>query len=219
MPPATDEQLRGRLVDGDDAALGEAFSLHRERLRTGLMFRMDRRLRGRLDPDDILQEAFLQASTRLDHFRKAVAKDPDSSLFVWLRLISTQTLIDAHRRHVGAQMRDAGREVHRVPSRNAVATSVSLADCLLGHLTSPSQAAIREELGQQLQQAISTMSENDQEIIALRHFEELTNGEVAEALGIEVKAASIRYVRAIKRLKEVVDGIPGMKSLESLLNQ
>ncbi|TWT30392.1 ECF RNA polymerase sigma factor SigW [Posidoniimonas corsicana] len=219
MPPATDEQLRQRLVDGDDAALGEAFALHRERLRTGLVFRMDRRLRGRLDPDDILQEAFLQASTRLDHFRGTVEKDPDSSLFVWLRLISTQTLIDAHRRHIGAKMRDAGREVHRGPSRNAVATSVSLADCLLGHLTSPSQAAIREELGARLQDAIATMSENDQEIIALRHFEELTNGEVAEALGIEVKAASIRYVRAIKRLKEVVDGIPGMKSFESLLNR
>lgn len=217
MTSTPDEPLRQRLVQGDDAALGDAFALHRDRLRNGVTFRMDRRLQGRLDPDDILQEAYLQAASRLDHFRKAVAENPESSLFVWLRLVVTQTMIDAHRRHLGAQKRAAGREVRRGPSHNAVATSMSLADCLLDSLTSPSQAAIKAELGQRLQDAISTMSDNDQEVLALRHFEQLTNNETAEALGVEVKAASIRYVRAIKRLKEVVDGIPGLRGLETLV--
>ena len=217
QPLASEDPLRKRLTQGDQSALGEAFAVNRERLRSGVLFRMDRRLRGRLDPDDILQEAFLQASTRLAHFRKAVEENPDASLFVWLRMITTQTLIDAHRKHLGAQMRSAGREVNRAAGYPAGATSMSLADCLLGHLTSPSQAAMREELGQKLQDAIATMSENDQEVIALRHFEQLTNSEVAESLGIEVKAASIRYVRAIKRLKEVVDSVPGLRSLEALL--
>ncbi len=78
---------------------------------------------------------------------------------------------------------------------------------------------MRAELGAKLQEAIATMSENDQEVIALRHFEQLSNSETAQTLGIEEKAASIRYVRAIKRLKEVIDGVPGLKSLESLLNR
>lgn len=217
MADPDDDPLRRRLLAGDNTALGEAFALHHQRLRTAIGFRMDARLRGRLDPDDVLQESFLQASSRLEHFRNAAAANPMASLFVWLRLVVNQTMIDLHRRHLGAQRRDAGREVHRGPSKNPVATSASLADCLLGHLTSPSQAAMRAELAMQLQQAIATMSENDQEIIALRHFEELTNSEVAETLSIEVKAASIRYVRAIKRLKEVADSVPGLRGLETLL--
>jgi RNA polymerase sigma-70 factor (ECF subfamily) len=217
LNPITDEQLRQKIVEGQDQALGEALALHRDRLRTGVLFRMDRRLRGRLDPEDILQESYLQAASRLEHFRQTVRETPDSSLFVWLRLIVNQTLVDAHRRHLGAQARDAGREVRRGPSRNGAATSVSLVDCLLGHLTSPSQAAMRAELGAKLQEAIATMSENDQEVIALRHFEQLSNGETAQTLGIEEKAASIRYVRAIKRLKEVLESIPGISGLQGLI--
>ncbi|MEM6328911.1 MAG: sigma-70 family RNA polymerase sigma factor [Planctomycetota bacterium] len=235
-----DAALARRLAAGDEQALGEAFSRHRDRLRRGVLFRMDPRLRGRVDADDVLQEAYLQAAQRLGHFAQKQAPlsareeeggggDGDNpaegaggpmSVFVWLRLLVAQTLIDAHRRHLGAQMRDAGREVaiHRGPAGgNAVATSVSLAGRLLGNLTSPSQAAMRAELGAKLRDALSGMSELDQEVIALRHFEHLSNGEVAQALGIEAKAASIRYVRAIKRLKGVLDKVPGFAGLESLL--
>ena len=130
------------------------------------------------------------------------------SLFVWLRLIVGQTLIDVHRRHLGAKMRDAERE-ESVQQRLSEGTSISLSFHLLAHLTSPSQAAARAELMTLVEEALSGMSDTDREVLALRHFEELTNSEVAEVLGLERKAASIRYVRALARLKSVLQKIPG----------
>lgn len=211
LSPET-EPLRLRLAAGDDSALGEAFAQHRERLWRMIRFRMDPRLLSRVDADDILQEAYLAAAQRLDHFRK---KDEDSSLFLWLRQIAGQTLIDVHRRHIGAKMRDAGREVS-LHAKMPQATSISLAAQLLGRLTSPSQAALRDELSDQLEKALEQMEPIDQEVLALRHFEELTNREVAEVLGIQQKAASIRYVRAIARLKDVLKQIPGFEELKDL---
>lgn len=221
-PSEQEEQLAARLVAGDEQALAEAFAAHTPRLERAVVFRLDPRLKSRVDANDVLQEAYLQASTRLAHFasqRESDAQQGRAPLgpFLWLRLIVNQTLIDVHRRHLGAQQRDAGREVNWRKAGAGTATSVSLANCLLGHLTSPSQAAMREELSEKLRDAVGTMSELDQEVIALRHFEQLNNGEVAQALGIEVKAASIRYVRAIKRLKQVLDSVPGFDGLELLL--
>ena len=198
-------ELERRLQDGDDEVLAELFALHRDRLWRAVRFRIDRRLSSRVDPDDILQEAYLDAAQRIDHFRKKETM----SFFVWLRQIVGQTLINAHRRHLGFQMRDARREVSIHNSRYPQATSVSLAARLLGQLTSPSQAVMREELSQQMQAAVESMDPIDQEVIALRHFEELTNSEVAEVLEIQQKAASIRYVRALSRLKKILNSIPG----------
>ena len=206
-----DDALRNRLIEGDDSALAEAFSLHRERLWRMIRFRMDARLLSRVDADDILQEAYLAAAQRLDHYRGK----PETSLFVWLRQIAGQTLVDVHRRHIGAKMRDAGREVS-MHARMPQATSISLAAQLLGRLTSPSQAALRDELAVQLEHALAQMEEIDQEVLALRHFEELSNREVAEVLNIQQKAASIRYVRAIARLKNVLAKIPGFEELQEL---
>jgi len=199
------DAFHDRLRDGDTSALAEAFAQHQQRLWRIVNFRMDRRMSGRVDPDDVLQEAYLAASKRLEHY----GKDGFSSPFLWLRLIVQQTLIDVHRRHLTTQARDAGRE-SPIAGRHPQATSASLAIQLVGGWTSPSQAAVRVELLDQVQEAIGKMSQTDQEILALRHFEELTNGEAAEALGIEPKAASIRYVRAILRLKEVLADFSGI---------
>ena len=194
------EALHQRLVAGDEGALGELFDIHRERLWRTVQFRMDRRLAARVDPDDILQESFVNAAARIQHY----LEDPTRSLFVWFRLIVGQTLVDVYRRHIGAEMRDAGREVSLQGMKYPQATSMSLAAELLGSITSPSQAAQRAEMSAQLEQALAEMSELDQEVIALRHFEDLTNGEVAEVLDIQPTAASNRYVRALTRLKDVL---------------
>ena len=199
------EELLRRLKSGDEAALGQLFAEHRERLWRTVSFRMDRRLLGRLDADDVLQEAYLAAAQRLGHFDG----DSSPSPFVWLRMVVMQTLTDLHRRHLGAQMRDADREVALRGRRNAPTTSASLAAQLIGHLTSPSQAAARAEISLQLEQAVAAMDPLDQEVLAMRHFEELSNKEVAEVLGIRQKAASIRYVRALKRLRAVLADLPG----------
>jgi RNA polymerase sigma-70 factor, ECF subfamily len=199
------EDLESRLTRADPGALGEVFAIHRPRLWRIVNFRLDRRMVGRIDPDDVLQEAYLAAAQRIEHY----GSDGFHSPFLWLRMIVQQTLIDVHRRHLGAQSRDAAREVP-VFGGHPQATSASLAIQLMGDWTSPSQAAARVEVLDQVRAAIATMNPVDQEILALRHFEELTNSEVATALGIEAKAASIRYVRALKRLKDILSAFPGL---------
>ncbi|MEZ6065970.1 MAG: sigma-70 family RNA polymerase sigma factor [Planctomycetaceae bacterium] len=199
-----DDPRAARVIEGDESALAEAYSDHRERLWRMVHFRLDRRLQGRVDADDVLQEAYLDAVKRIGHF----AENQPISLFVWLRLIVGQTLIDVHRRHLGAKMRDADRE-ESIQQRLSEGTSVSLSFHLLAHLTSPSLAAQRAELMSLVEEALAGMSGTDREVLALRHFEELTNSEVAEVLGLERKAASIRYVRALARLKTVLQQIPG----------
>jgi RNA polymerase sigma-70 factor (ECF subfamily) len=124
--------------------------------------------------------------------------------FVWLRLITMQTLTDQCRRHLAAQRRDAGRE-QSIHARATMpgATTASMASFLIDELTSPSGVAMRIEAIQQLEDAIERMEPMDREVLALRHFEMLSNAETAAVLGITPKAASIRYVRAIRRLKDI----------------
>ncbi len=199
------DALQLRLRHGDRDALAVLFSQYRERLWRLVSFRMDRRLLGRVDPDDVLQEAYLAAESRLEHYNQ----DTPFSAFVWLRMILLQTLTDVHRHHLGAQMRDANREVAFPGGRYPQTTSASLAALFAGQFTSPSQAAAQAEVLAQVEQALAAMDPLDQEVLALRHFEELSNSEVAEVLGIQQKAASIRYVRAIKRLRAVMASLPG----------
>jgi RNA polymerase sigma-70 factor (ECF subfamily) len=194
-----------RLRGGDDRALAELFSRYRPRLWRMVQFRLDRRLYGRVDADDLLQEAYLDAARRIRHF----TDDSTKSFFIWLRMIVSQTLTDVHRRHLGAQMRDAAREISLHGSPSPQSMSISLAACLLGDLTSPSRAAMREEAAEQLERALEGMDAIDREVLAMRHFEELTNSEVAKVLGIRQKAASIRYVRAVRRLKDILSQLPG----------
>jgi RNA polymerase sigma-70 factor (ECF subfamily) len=205
-PVSPTDNLETRLREGDSQALAELFARERERLWRMVSFRLAEPLRARLGPDDVLQEAFLDANQRLEHYKDC----PDHSPFVWLRMVVNQTLVDLHRRHLGAQRRDAGREVALWSSPLAQTTSASVAIQLVGAFTSPSQAAVRAEAVTLVEQAIEHMDPIDREVLVLRHFEELTNAEVAETLGIEQKAASIRYVRALRRLKEILAQIPGL---------
>lgn len=194
-----DPQLRQRLRDDPDRVLAEQFTKHHPRLRRLVAFRMDPMAISRVDPDDVLQEAWLAARSRLDSYLESTAM----SIYVWLRLIALQTIIDVHRRHLGAKMRDAFREVS-IEQAQSSDTSQAIARQLLGAESSPSQALMRDEASRRLEQVINNMESIDREVLALRHFEELSNNEVAEVLGIQVKAASIRYIRALKRLKEIL---------------
>lgn len=202
-PAGNHDELARRLRAGDREALAALFAAQRDRLWRIVDFRLDPRLRRRLDADDVLQQAYLDAAQRLEHFHGEGA----TSAFVWLRLIVTQTLADLHRTHLGAQMRDAGREVFLDVAGGG--TSVSLARHLIGSLTSPSGVATRAESIAQLEAALAEMDTIDREVLALRHFEELSNSEVAEVLGIQPKAASIRYIRALKRLRMILAELPG----------
>lgn len=200
-----ERELIERVVKGDHDALAELFSINRDRLWRMVNFRMDPRLHGRVDADDILQEAWLSAVQRIDHF----LADASRSIFVWFRLITSQTMIDVHRRHLGTQKRSAAMEFSINRGWSSESTSFSLSFHLLGHLTSPTQAALREELAEQLKTALSGMNEVDREVLALRHFEQLTNRETAQILNISDQAASDRYMRALGRLKGVLTALPG----------
>ena len=202
------EELERRLRGGDAQALAELFSHERERLWRIVQFRLAEPLRGRLEPDDVLQEAFLAANQRLTHY----ADSPATSPFIWVRMILNQTLIDLHRQHLGAQKRDAAREVSLDGAPYVQATSASVAIQLIGAFTSPSGAAARADVLGLVQTAIEQMDPTDREVLALRHFEELSNSEVAETLGIEQKAASIRYIRALRRLKEILAQVPDLSN-------
>ena len=195
-----------RLQRQDEAALAELFSVSRDRLWRMVNFRIDKRLRSRLWPDDVLQEAYLAAQKRIHRF----AEDGFASPFVWLRLVIHQTLIDIHRQHLGTQKRDVEREVSLDGKRFTQTTSASMVIQLMGDWTTPSQAAVRQERLGMVEQAVAVLEPLDREVLALRHFEELTNAEVAEELGISGKAASIRYVRALKRLRGLISQSPGL---------
>ena len=199
--PATPED---RLRAGDVGAAGEVFAACRERLKKMVRLRLDRRLQGRLDASDVLQEAFLDVQKKAPDF---AAKEMPA--YLWLRLIVAERLLILHRHHLGAQMRDAGQEVSLHRGGLPAASTHSLANLLLGRLTSPTQAAIRAERQVRLQEALNGMDELDREILALRHFEELSNSEAATVLGLTKTAASNRYIRALKRLKEILAVLPG----------
>jgi RNA polymerase sigma-70 factor (ECF subfamily) len=190
---------------GDAAALATLLGRHRDRLRRMVEVRMDWRLQGRLDASDVLQEAFLEVSGRLeDYFR-----DPQLPLFLWLRLVVGQRLATLHRQHLGTHMRDARREVSLFREALPAASSAALAAQLLGRHTSPSEAAVRAERLLRVQEALNSLDPIDREIISLRHFEQLTRSEAARALGIEEGAAAKRYIRALKRLKDALADMPG----------
>jgi RNA polymerase sigma-70 factor (ECF subfamily) len=200
-----DNDLLSRLEKGDEAALAELFTRYRERLRRMIRLRLDRRLQGRLDSSDVLQDTYVEVARRA----KDYLAEPTMPPFLWLRYLTGQTLQALHRRHLKVHMRDAGQEVslrRDVPR----ASSVSLAEMLLGRLTSPTRAARRAEMQLKLQEVLNSMDPLDREVLALRHLEELSNGEVAHVLGLSKTAASNRYIRALERLKDLIKATPGL---------
>jgi RNA polymerase sigma-70 factor (ECF subfamily) len=199
------DALLASATSGDEQALAELFSRYSDRIKRMVKLRLDRRLSGRIDPSDVVQEAFLEASKRLAEY----AQKRDMPLLLWLRLVTGQKLIDLHRAHLGAKMRDAALEVSLYRGALPEASSVMLAGQLLGQLTSASHAAIRAEVRLQVQEALNSLDPLDREVLALRHFEQLNNEQTALALGIKRSAASNRYVRSLARLKEILSAIPG----------
>lgn len=204
--PGATELLIRRMSDGDEDALTELFGRYHDRLRRMVKLRMDRRLQGRLDPSDVLQEAYLDVARRAPEYRT----DPSMPIFLWLRWLTGQRLMALHRKHLGAQMRNAGHEVSLHGGALPPADSISIAALLLGRVTSPTRAAQRAELQVRLQDILNSMDPTDREVLTLRHFEELGNSETAQVLGISKSAASSRYIRALMRLKKALEGVPGL---------
>lgn len=198
-------ELVNRVIQGDRDALAELFSIYRPRLWRLVAFRLHPQLQGRIDADDVLQDAWLRAVDRIDSF----LKDAATSSFLWFRTIVSQTLVDLHRFHMGAQKRSAAREFSINRGWSSESTSSAMSFHLQQPTKSPSSTLGRAEQARQLEAALQGMNEHDREVLALRHFEELTNGETARVLNMTEQAASARYVRALARLKQILEVFPG----------
>jgi RNA polymerase sigma-70 factor (ECF subfamily) len=203
--PSESSDLLHRAGQGDAQALGQLLQTHRQRLRRMVRLRLDPRLQGRIDPSDVIQETYLEAAERLAEY----LRDPKIPFFLWLRLLTGQKLLELRRHHLGTQARDAARELSIYQGAMPEASSACLAAQLLGKRTAPLEAAIRAEMKLRLQEALNGMEPMDREVLALRHFEQFNNAETAQLLGISESGASSRYLRALKRLKDILGHAPG----------
>lgn len=176
--------------------LAELWLEHRERIARLLVLRMPAVLQRRVGIDDLLQETYLACGKRLEFLRA----EPEVPVYAKLRRLALQTLADMERRHLGAGKRDAMRE-YAPEDASMMDAWAQFADSI----SSPRSHMERVERQQQIRLLLTQLSPADREILELRHFEELSNGECAAVLGIEVKAASIRYVRAVKRFRELIE--------------
>jgi RNA polymerase sigma-70 factor (ECF subfamily) len=183
------------LRQGNADALAALLDHYRPRLRQMIRLRMDRRLAARVDPSDVIQEVYLDANRQI----RAYLRDCKVDFYVWLRGLAGQRLSNIRRRHLGAKRRSALREV-ALPAES----SLLLAQQLLAGGTSPSRALLKRELRRRMQHALERLQPDDREVILMRHFEEMSNGEVAQAIGLSPSGATMRYGRALFRLKEIL---------------
>jgi RNA polymerase sigma-70 factor (ECF subfamily) len=209
--PSETSRLLQQAAAGDQESWGKLLAGHRERLRRMIALRIDQRLQGRVDPSDVIQDAYLDASRELPQY----LQNPVMPFYLWLRFLAGIRLAKTHRYHLGTQMRDAGREISLYQGTLPETSSAALAAQLLGREARPSEAAMRAELKIHLQEAVNSLDPIDREVLALRHFEQLSNAETAQILGIKEAAAGKRYIRALERLREVLASTPG--GLQELL--
>lgn len=196
--PHSHSETQGR----DETALAELFEQSRRRLRRLVEMRMDRRIKARVDPSDVIQEAFAEAVKRFPSYQQ----DPRMSAYVWLRFLTMQQLLIAHRRHLATKSRSASAELPISLDGGPALESESMADLMLGNESTPSVKVARAEEHARLTAAIQQMEELDREVLILRHFEQLEHAQIAEILKISRDAVSSRHHRALKKLGEAIAG-------------
>lgn len=194
------QELLAQARQGDGEAINRLMDRHRDALRRLVQMRLDQKIRRRVDSSDVVQDVLIEAHRRLETY----LQNPAMPFHLWLRQIAKDRIIDAHRRHRGADKRSVDREVAMVApagmDRSTMELAVQLCD---GELT-PAAAATQKELARRVEQAISQLDDGHAEIIVMRHYEQLSNQEIAQALSLSEPAASMRYLRAVRRLRELL---------------
>jgi RNA polymerase sigma-70 factor, ECF subfamily len=196
------QELLDQAKQGEAKAVERLLEVHREPLRRMIGLRLDPALAGRVDASDIVQEVMLEVSQRLADY----LRNPAMPFHLWVRHIAKDHMIDAHRRHRQAQRRSLDREQPLVPAGLADQSSLELAGQFLDKEMTPASAAVRHELQRRMEQAVAGLEEDDREIILMRHYEQLSNQEVATALGLSEAAASMRHLRAVRKLRAALLG-------------
>jgi len=198
--PQNTEQLLAQVQDGNEDAINRLLVRHRDAVRRMIDLRMDHVLKRRVDASDIAQEVMIDAHRRL----RSYLENPAMPFHLWLRQIAKDRLIDAHRRHRQTARRSMDREQRAAPALGNE-SSVDLVSQLRDDGLTPATAATWQELQRRFSSACEQLDPHDQEIVLMRHFEELSNGEVASMLEISPQATSMRYLRAMRRLRALMD--------------
>ena len=207
MWPESDQTqtLLNGAADGNADAINQLMDRHRNALRRMIQLRMDQKLMQRVDVSDIVQDVLVEANRRLSNY----LTEPKMSFHLWLRHIARDRIIDMHRRHRVSAKRSLDREQNLATPSGGDQSSILLANQLRDEQLTPAAAATQKEIAQEVEKAIAKLDETDAEIIIMRLYEHLSNQEAAEALSLSEPAASMRYLRAVRRLKEILVGLEG----------
>jgi RNA polymerase sigma-70 factor (ECF subfamily) len=182
---------------GDSSAVGLLFERHRARLARMVEVRMGPRIRGRIDPSDVVQESLAAASQRMARY----ADERPLPFYPWLRQIAWEKLVHLHDRHLRAAKRSVAREQNLRPEISDESV-VQLAERFIGPATSPSGAAVRKELRERVRIALNTLSDEDREVLLLRYLEQLSSQEIADIMGTSEAAVNMRHMRALERMRK-----------------
>ena len=203
MWPKPDEtqELIEQAKEGNVSAAGNLLDRHRDALRRMVDLRLDRAIRRRVDASDIVQEAMVEANRRLNRY----LEDPSMPFRLWIRQIAMDRIIDAHRRHRGSAKRSVDKERPMQAGPTLDRSTLELAGQLCDPELTPAARATMEELQRRFEDAIEQLNDQDKEVVLMRHFENLTNQETADALGLTQPAAGMRYMRAMRKLRQLLE--------------
>lgn len=188
---------------GDTDAVNRLLDRHREALHRMIQMRLDQKIKRRLDVSDVVQDVMLEANRRLRDY----LRNPTMAFHLWIRQIAKDRIIDAHRRHRSSGKRSVDREQNLAPV-NEERSSILLAGELCDPRLTPAAAATQQEMARRVEQALTQLGDQDCEIIVMRHYEHLSNQEIAEVLSLTEPAASMRYLRAVRRLRAMLLDAP-----------
>jgi RNA polymerase sigma-70 factor, ECF subfamily len=202
MWPETEQtqELLDAARQGDREAVNRLMERHRDALRRLVQMRLDPKIQRRVDVSDVVQDALLDANRRLDDY----LQNPAMPFHLWLRSIARDRIIDSHRRHRVSGKRSVDREQRLAIPHGDDRSTMDLAAQILDRERTPAAEATMRELARRFEAALEELEDNDREVVIMRHFEQLSNQEVAHALGLSQPAASMRYLRALRRLRELL---------------
>lgn len=195
------ETLLGAAREGDSDAVNRLLEKHRGPIRRLVEMRLDRKVQQRVDVSDVVQDVMIEASGRLEKY----LSDPSMAFHLWLRQIAWDRIIDTYRRHRVSAKRNMDREQPMAAAAGPNQSTMELAVQLCDPRLTPSAAATQREIAAKVEAAVEKMNDQDREIILMRHYEHLSNLEIAEVLGLNPPAASMRYLRAVRRLREMLE--------------
>ena len=193
--------LLDRVRQGDSTAINCLLARHRDAIKRMISQRMDRGVQQRVDASDIVQDVLVEANRRLADY----LANPTMPFQLWLRHMAKDRLIDAHRRHRVASIRSVDREVSNSAPKGSDHSQTDMMAQIVDAELTPAAAATWHELERRFAAAVERLDDDDRQIVLLRHFEHLSTADTAIALGLSKPAAGMRYLRAMRRLRGLLD--------------